>query len=271
MKLGPLIPGFALLLATTQTSEARPKNIKNVNEKGEEYHAQPGKYFHESSFHVHYDGRFASHPIVDQDEQRHAIKVLVQTYLATFRDLGIETWLMHGTLLGWWWNKQILPWDTDADVMISEPSIYRLAAYYNMTTYYFEYPAVPNGRTFQLEVNPHYTIREDSDRLNVVDARWIDMENGLFIDITTASYDLDHPEGEGVLVCKDGHQFRDTYLFPLLDTTFEGVEVKIPFKYKEMLESEYGEEALTRKKFHGHVFDDIKMEWAPLHEENSEL
>jgi hypothetical protein len=31
----------------------------------------------------------------------------MQTYLATFRDLGIQTWLMHGSLLGWWWGKKV--------------------------------------------------------------------------------------------------------------------------------------------------------------------
>lgn len=42
-------------------------------------------------------------------------------------------------------------------------------------------------------------------------------------------------------------------MFPLRNTTFEGVPVMIPFKYQEMLESEYGEEALTKQKFKGWV------------------
>jgi hypothetical protein len=37
----------------------------------------------------------------------------------------------------------------------------------------------------------------------------------------------------------------------LLDTTFEGVPAKIPFKYREMLASEYGEKALVNMKYHG--------------------
>lgn len=77
-----------------------------------------------------------------------------------------------------------------------------------MTTFYFKYPRIPKGRTFQLEVNPNYVYREEDDKLNVVDARWIDMENGLYIDITTARYNLTHPEGPGVLSCKDGHEYR---------------------------------------------------------------
>jgi hypothetical protein len=32
---------------------------------------------------------------------------LIQTYLATFADIGVETWIMHGSLLGWWWNRKV--------------------------------------------------------------------------------------------------------------------------------------------------------------------
>ncbi|TQN72877.1 Protein MNN4 [Colletotrichum shisoi] len=229
-----------------------------------EIRSQPTKYFREASFSAHYDARFASKPL-NETAQRDAVKVLVQTYLATLADLGVQTWLMHGSLLGWWWNKQILPWDSDADVQVTEDGITFLAAYYNMTTWYFKYPSIPRGRFFQLEVNPNYVHRaqDTSDEGNVVDARWIDMDNGLFIDVTAVRYVEDHPEGAGVLASKDGHEFRDTYLYPLLDTTFEGVKAKIPYKYREMLVAEYGEKALTDKEFKNHRFVDNKMEWVP--------
>jgi hypothetical protein len=58
------------------------------------------------SYDVHYDARFGR-GLLEEPEQKEAIKVLVQTYLATFRDLGVQTWLMHGTLLGWWWGKKV--------------------------------------------------------------------------------------------------------------------------------------------------------------------
>lgn len=52
------------------------------------------------------DTRFARHrlPYV---EQKKALKLLVQSYLATFNDLKVETWLMHGSLLGWWWGQKV--------------------------------------------------------------------------------------------------------------------------------------------------------------------
>lgn len=242
MRSDHLLATLAVWLAwcVTATHSRAPWTAKDINQ----FRLQPGKYFRElnlsllmmlsfstdekyrrvevscrpwrkhdhqpltiASFNQHYDGRFADRPL-EETEQKAAVRVLIQTYLATFRDLGVETWIMHGSLLGWWWNKQALPWDDDADVMVTEPSMYYLAAYHNMTTYYYQYSAIPEGRTFLLDINPHYTTRSESDTLNVVDARWIDMENGLFIDITAARYDLDHPQGEGVMICKDGHEFR---------------------------------------------------------------
>lgn len=31
----------------------------------------------------------------------------MQAYLLTMADLGADTWIMHGTLLGWWWNRRV--------------------------------------------------------------------------------------------------------------------------------------------------------------------
>ena len=159
-------------------------------------------------------------------ERRQSLSNLIQTYLATFADIGVETWLMHGTLLGWWWNKkvsllqtwistvsliqilQIMPWDSDLDVQVSETSMHFLASYYNMSVFHYKTPRIPEGRDYMLEVNPHYVNREQTDKMNVIDARWIDTATGLFIDITTVRYNYTHPAGEGVLSCKDGHEFR---------------------------------------------------------------
>lgn len=136
-----------------------------------------------------------------------------------------------------------------------------------MTVFHYRTSRFEKGRDYLLEINPHYVIRDDSDSQNVIDARWIDMTTGLFIDITTARYDENHPEGKNVLVCKDGHQYKvcnsnfracsrranhqeqDKYIFPLWDTVFEGAPVKIPFAYKELLVAEYEEKALSKKQF----------------------
>ena len=163
---------------------------------------------------------------------------------------------------------QVMPWDSDMDVMVTESSIYYLAAYYNMTTFWFK-TGYKQGKEYLLEINPNYSNREQTDVHNRIDARWIDTETGLFIDITAARYNLTHPQGEGMMSCKDGHEFRvrldavtpdcpcadgekqDTYVFPLRKTTFEGAPAKIPYRYKEFLISEYGEDALNNTDYHG--------------------
>jgi hypothetical protein len=63
--------------------------------------SHPSKYFHESTFHVHYDGRFGAHPL-PYDEQPAHLSAMIRCYLSAMNEIGVETWLMHGTLLGWY-------------------------------------------------------------------------------------------------------------------------------------------------------------------------
>ena len=79
-----------------------------------------------------------------------------------------------------------------------------------MTEHHFNVPGVDGGRTYVLEVNPNYVIRSTADKSNVIDARWIDMNTGLFIDITALRQDdgkrrVNHVAG--AMMCKDGHVY----------------------------------------------------------------
>lgn len=185
-------------------------------------------------------------------------------------DIRAQTWIMHGSLLGWWWNRHIMPWDSDIDVQVSETSIEYLANYYNMTVHHFNIPGPIGseeqaGRNYLLEVNPHYKDGSMSDILNVIDARWIDMSTGLFIDITALRYvHAAEDEGQkGWMMCKDRHTYLEKDIFPLRDSIFEDVPVKIPYAYAALLEEEYGKKALTKTEFEGHVFSQQTMQWIP--------
>ncbi|CAM1504598.1 Fc.00g021890.m01.CDS01 [Cosmosporella sp. VM-42] len=245
--------------------EPDAKELAKRSTQTEPHFPEP-KYFKESPYRAHYDARFTKE-ILDDHSQYKAIKILIQTYLSTLRDLKVQTWLMHGTLLGWWWGRQVMPWDLDADVQVTEADMYYLAAYHNMTMYYYKYGDMKEGRFFLLDINPHFKHRDQDDMLNFIDARWIDMDTGLFIDITAARYNPDHEAGEGMMYDKHGHEYRDTFVFPLRNTTFEGVPALIPFRYREMLASEYSEKALTNKHFHNHEFDEVEMKWVSTEEE----
>ncbi|KAK5952403.1 mannosyltransferase [Knufia fluminis] len=223
------------------------------------------KYFHESTFHPHYDGRFAAKEVNKEVRLAH-LTALMQTFLSTMSDIGAETWIMHGTLLGWWWNGKILPWDSDIDVQVSESTIAFLAKYYNMTEYRYSLPGVKRGRTYLLEINPHYIIRDQADRLNVIDARWIDTENGLFIDVSTVRPDDERRKNgvEGALMSKDKHEYLELDIFPLRDSKFEGIHVKIPFEYARLLGNEYGSQALIATEFEHHRFNETTKVWEPV-------
>ncbi|KAJ5170331.1 LicD [Penicillium coprophilum] len=259
---------YGLLLATAISGVCGITNPnfmsvrKNVTKEYKSERQIPKeKYFHESDLYHHYDDRYTnvSLPVIPY------LSDLIQTYFTTMNAIGAETWIMHGTLLAWWWNQKLFPWDDDLDVQVSESTIHFLADYYNMTEHYFDLPHVNGGRSYMLEVNPNYIVKSERDTLNKIDARWIDMSSGLFIDITAVRKDEarrlnGRPEA---LMCKDKHNYDESDIFPLRDSFFEGVPVKIPYAYTYILEEEYGPRALTRTRFYGYIFNERTRIWEP--------
>lgn len=204
----------------------------------------PHKYFHVSLFHPHYDGRFADKPL-SYDSQRSHVTALIQTCVSQMNDFGVDIWLMHGSLLGWWWNRKSMPWNADVDMMVSEETINHLAYFQNMTIHHFYLPEFGEGRDYLLEINPHFAESE-IDASNPIDARWIDTETGLFIDIITLrSNETAESLGDKEnMFVKDGHGYRYNDIYPLRDSTFENVLAKVPYAYDSILRKEYGEQAL---------------------------
>ncbi|KAK2773137.1 hypothetical protein FQN53_004251 [Emmonsiellopsis sp. PD_33] len=158
-----------------------------------------------------------------------------------------------------------MPWDTDLDVQVSETTMHFLAKYYNMTEHHFKLPGVHKGRTYLLEINPHFVIRTQDDWQNVIDARWIDTSSGLFIDITSVrkDYEARKKGRQGALMCKDRHAYLEQDIFPLRDSYFEDMPAKIPFDYTKLLVDEYGPACLTNTDFHDHLFNDTTKAWEP--------
>jgi hypothetical protein len=72
------------------------------------------KYFHEpgnDDILGHYDTRFFTEPVADE-ERPQTLTYMVRAYLNFFEENGLETWIAHGTLLGWWWNGKVCPGET---------------------------------------------------------------------------------------------------------------------------------------------------------------
>ena len=99
-------------------------------------------------------------------------------------------------------------------------------------------------REYFLDVNPFATLPTRSGGKNVIDARWIDVETGMFVDITVLM-ERDPERKPGIWTCKNFHGYEPEELFPLLETEFEGVPALVPWGYQGMLVGEYGASALA--------------------------
>lgn len=214
----------------------------------------PRKYFREppDKAHAHFDLRYFKG---DVDDKSQSLQRLVQAYLTMARSQHVETWLAHGTLLGWWWNGRIMPWDTDIDVQVGTQTLLWLGDHLNGTLYnhtYVNQAGVDETRAYLIDINRAARERVRGDGMNVIDGRFIDTRNGLFIDITAISEI--HPQYDpGVWQCKNMHRYETRQIWPLRETEFEGVPALVPYDFERTLVEEYRAEALTRTEFEGYV------------------
>ena len=127
-----------------------------------------------------------------------------------------------------------------------------MARHYNHTFHEYILPDDVTSRKYLLDVNPWSWQRERGDGANIIDARWIDMRNGMYVDITALTK-LDPNLHQGIWSCKAFHHYRTGELFPMRESTYEGVQAQVPYDYDRILIDEYGLNALVKTEFHGYV------------------
>jgi hypothetical protein len=148
--------------------------------------------------------------------------------------------------------RQRLPWDFDLDTQVSDTTLRRLGTDFNQTTYKYTSLDRRIRRQYLLDVNPWIKERVRGNGMNVIDARWIDVRNGLYVDITGLSETRPdtHPN---VLNCKNYHEYKVGELYPMRETTFEGVPAKVPYAYDKILIDEYQESSLIDTNYNGYA------------------
>ena len=118
----------------------------------------------------------------------------------------------------------------------------------------------PIARKYHLDVNPAVYTRHRNEGDNVIDARWIDVRNGLYIDVTAVAET--HPEETpGIWSCKNYHRYRARDLWPMREANFEGVVAKVPYAYTRILSEEYSAGALVVDEYQGHRWSSIDKVW----------
>lgn len=147
----------------------------------------------------------------------------------------------------------MLPWDWDVDTQVADRTLAFLAHNHNRTRiHYRSADGSDVERTYLLDVNPHSEERVRGDGMNIIDARWIDVSNGLYIDITGLS-ETEPEEAPGIWSCKNGHHYSTADLYPMRESSYEGVPALIPYAYDKILIEEYHERALTATEYEGLV------------------
>ena len=113
------------------------------------------------------------------------------------------------------------------------------------------------GVEYLIGVNPAFTERADvvDEGMdgNKVDARWMDMQPVLYIDITALSMHRDEGGKQIMFGAKNGHAYHREHVTPLQRSAFVGLHVHVhvhaPVGTERMLPQEYAESALTVKVF----------------------
>lgn len=159
-------------------------------------------------------------------------------------------------------STQRLPWDFDMDTQVSYSTLQELGSKWNNTIHNYTSSDGKTERSYLLDVNPWILERERGDGMNVIDARWIDVRNGLFIDITGLS-EVYPDTAPGIWTCKNDHAYKTSDLYPMRETVFEGVLAKVPYQYDKILVDEYGTSALISTEYNGYVHLS-SVEWGRL-------
>lgn len=216
------------------------------------------KYFHEydrgeNADHVDY--RFYRTGIFPA-ERTIILHHLFRAWSKFSQEEGIVSWIAHGALLGWYWNGLHMAWDTDIDIQMSAAEMDRIARKYNNTLvvdFSEEYDddknsgiikTGPDGKRrkrltsgrYLLEISNRYVDRGKGNGENLIDARFIDITSGAYIDITALAQS---GFNETMYGCKNLHFYTMDEIYPLRQTLYEGSPTYVPNNVVGVLRKEY--------------------------------
>lgn len=211
-------------------------------------------------------------------ERQSVIQHMVRAWFKFAEMAGVVSWVNWGSLLGWTFNGVNMPWDTDVDIQIPIAQLDRLARKYN-STLILENPRDGNAK-YLLEISPTY-VRHGNGR-NFIDARFIEVNSGLYIDISALASTGDEPPSDifdgfsaedklkAIPVhCKNWNWHLLQELLPIRHTYFEDSSVYIPHNVLSILTRKYGASSYTTALlFANHQYHQDILLWVPRVEDH---
>lgn len=186
---------------------------------------------------------------------------------------GLVSWIAHGPLLSWYWDGLLFPFDEDIDIQMPAKELAKFCKLYNQTLV-IEDINEGFGKYF-VECSSFIHHRGKSYKENHIDARFIDIDTGSYIDITGLGvsnepvperyFDLvEQNEIEGsvrqVYNCRFPHFYSHDEISPLRYTMLGGVPVYVPNQIETILQQEY-KKGLTGYDYDGFFFVDALNLW----------
>jgi len=207
----------------------------------------PNKFFTEVKDRPHLDLKYGKNTkTLNFETLKQELTGALDALASLARQKRAKITIMHGSLIGYYFNKQILPWDDDIDVIVvGEEDILALASLDGW-----------ESKDFIFKVNPNFINKNTNDHLNKIDARMISKNTGIFIDLTFFW------KSENTHFAKDGHQYSNDMLFPLAPAVFCGIDVFVPNDIPTCLTKEYGPKVLNLSfKHKGRLWEFDGSKW----------
>lgn len=183
--------------------------------------------------------------------------------------------IMHGSLIGKFWNDSILPWDDDLDVSIVDTDILKLEKLIhslNVTNKYYIYEHKNDEFIEYYDLNDDFIIYRDKNPKHHIEARIIHIHTGVYTDITYLHNEnkksilykksVSYPKNRNppFLVMKanynnlyGGHIYSKSDIIPLQDCYINSFKFKCPNNIENVLRQNY-------HKFDKSYYKDIKFD-----------
>lgn len=185
---------------------------------------------------------------------------LIRNWFRFAEEKGIISWIAHGPLLLWYWDGLMFPYDIDVDIQMPATELNRLAKNYNMTLVVED---INDGYgKYLIDCSTFLHHRNKPKRDNHIDARFIDIDSGTYIDITGLAKNDEKPPPEynryiktqkskgaplELYMDRRKHWLNYEKISPIRYSMIGGVPVYVPNDIMSMLNHEY---AKGTKSYH---------------------